>query len=96
MLRARSKFLIAMTKVQYRASVQVPRPLAVLGTRFNSSLTPEQRKAYNKAKEELQKDWATPILTYETVKQKSQQPSEVCFIFTVIQSSPKFRSRMSI
>ncbi|KAI0252596.1 Rhodanese-like protein [Lactifluus subvellereus] len=82
MLRALFKSSIA-TAVQSRASVQVARPLAVLGTRFNSSLTPDQQKAYNKAKKELQKDWATPILTYETVKQKSQQPSENGYLIDV-------------
>ena len=61
-----------------RTSVRIARPLVVLGTRLNSSQSPEQKKALNKAKNELQKDWIAPILTYEEVKHKSQQPSEVC------------------
>jgi len=68
----------------------------VLGTRFNSSRTPEQRKASNKAKEELQKDWIARILTYEEVKQKSKQPSEVRigFVVHLIDSQSRFRMRI--
>ena len=51
--------------------------------RHNSSgpqLTEEEaaarREALNK-RDDLQKDWATPVLEYEVVKQKSLQPSEV-------------------
>ncbi|KAI0252600.1 Rhodanese-like domain-containing protein [Lactifluus subvellereus] len=72
-----------MTAVQYRVSVQVARPLAVLGTRFNSSLTLEQQNAYNKTKKDLNNDQGTPILTYETVKKKSQQPSENEYLIDV-------------
>jgi hypothetical protein len=68
---------IALSAARSLPSKQIPRPLLVPGFRFNSSLTPEERKAHNKTKKELQKDWAAPILTYEQVKQKSQQPSEV-------------------
>lgn len=66
-----------------RSSVRIARSRVELGTRFNSSLTPEQREAWIKAKEELQKDWIAPILTYEEVKQKAQQPSEVRAAFSV-------------
>jgi hypothetical protein len=72
MLRAR---LISLSPT--RASVRIARPVVVLRTRLNSSQTPEEKKAYNKAKKELQQDWSSPILTYEEVKLKSQQPSEV-------------------
>jgi len=74
MLRTAFKSSIAITS---RSSVRIARPRVILGTRFNSSRTPEQQKAWIKAKEELQKDWIAPILSYEEVKQKSQQPSEV-------------------
>lgn len=80
MLRTAFKSSIAVTS---RSSVRITRPRVVLGTRFNSSRTPEQQKAWIKAKEELQKDWIAPILSYEEVKQKSQQPSEVRTAFVV-------------
>jgi hypothetical protein len=80
MLRTAFKSSIAVTS---RSSVLITRPRVVLGTRFNSSRTPEQQKAWIKAKEELQKDWIAPILSYEEVKQKSQQPSEVRTTFAV-------------
>ncbi|SRR6266478_4919718 len=60
-----------------RHSVRFARPVVILGTRLNSSQTPEQKRALNKEKNELQKDWIAPILTYEEVKHRSQQPSEV-------------------
>jgi hypothetical protein len=60
-----------------RHSVRIARPVVILGTRLNSSQTPEQKRALNKERKELQKDWIAPILTYEEVKHKSQQPSEV-------------------
>ena len=68
-----------LRSIALSAARSLPRkpPLLVPGFRFNSTLTPEERKAHNKAKKELQKDWAAPILTYEQVRQKSQQPSEV-------------------
>lgn len=68
---------IILSAAQSRPSVHIPHPRSVPGFRFNSSQTPEERKAHNKAKNELQKDWVTSILTYEQVKRKSQQPSEV-------------------
>jgi thiosulfate:glutathione sulfurtransferase len=83
MLRAPFKSSISIIAVQSRAKLQLSRPVLVLGIRFNSLLTPEQRKANNKVKKELQKDWVAPILTYETVKQKSQQPSEVGFLLSL-------------
>ena len=80
MLRTAFKSSIAVTS---RSSVRITHPRVVLGPRFNSSRTPEQQKAWIKAKEELQKDWIAPILSYEEVKQKSQQPSEVRAAFAV-------------
>jgi len=74
---------IALSAARSLPRKQIPCPLLVHGFRFNSSLTPEERKAHNKAKKELQKDWATPILTYEQVKQKSQQPSEDAYLIDV-------------
>ena len=96
MLRAAFKTSIAITSTQSRQSARIVRPLVVLGTRFNSTRTPEQRKASNNAKEELQKDWIAPILTYEEVKQKSQQPSEVRIGFIVRSIDAQSRSRMRI
>src|ERR1700735_1894311 len=76
-------------------SHHVPRPLLVPGFRFNSSQSSEERKAHNKAKNELQKDWVAPILTFEQVKRKSQQPSEVRPFFTpVTQCSSHIPFRM--
>jgi len=72
MLRAR--FISLSTT---RHSVRISRPVVILGTRLNSFQTPEQKRALNKEKKELQKDWIAPILAYEEVKHKSQQPSEV-------------------
>ena len=60
-----------------RTSVRIARPLVVLGTRLNSSQTPEEKRAHHKAKDKFRKDWKGLILTYEQVKHKSQQPSEV-------------------
>ena len=79
-----------------RISVRTARPLVVLGTRLNSSQTPEQKRALNKAKEELQKDWIAPILTYEEVKHKSQQPSEVRATLPVHSTESQTRPRVRI
>ncbi len=82
---------IILSSARSRASIRFSRPLLVSSIRYNSSRTPEERKAHNKAKEELLKDWVAPILTYEEVKRKSQQPSEVrSFCSLVTQSSPHF------
>lgn len=75
---------IIVSAVRSRPSAHIPRPLLVPGFRFNSSQTPEERKVHNKAKKELQKDWAASILTYEQVKHKSQQPSEVRSFFSPV------------
>ena len=72
MLRAR---FISLSSARH--SVRIARPVVILGTRLNSSQTPEQKSALKKEKRELQKDWSAPILTYDEVKHKSQQPSEV-------------------
>ncbi|KAF8273770.1 Rhodanese-like domain-containing protein [Lactarius quietus] len=82
MLRA-----IVLSGARSRPSIHIIRPLLVPGFRFNSSQTPEERRAHNKEKEQLQKDWATPILTYEQVKQKSQQPSEDAYLIDVRESN---------
>jgi len=84
MLRAsfKSSIAIASTVTRSRASVRFARPLVVLGTRFNSSQTPEERNVHIKGREELLKDWVAPIITYENVKKKTQQPSEVRAAFT--------------
>jgi len=79
----RTAFKSSIIPITTRSSVRIARPRVELGTRFNSSRTPEQQKAWIKAKEELQKDWIAPILTYEEVKQKSQQPSEVRTAFAL-------------
>ena len=96
MLRATFKSSLGITSTRSRTVVRVTRPLVVLGTRPNSTRTPEQQKAYNKAKDELQKDWIAPILTYEGVKQKSQQPSEVRTAFPVHSIDSQSRPRMRI
>lgn len=72
---------IVLSAARSRPSTRITRPILVPGVRFNSSLSSEERRALNKEKKQLQKDWAAPTLTYEQVKQKSQQPSEVrsCF-----------------
>jgi hypothetical protein len=70
-----------LSATRSRPSIHISRPLLVPGFRFNSSRTPEERKAHNKAKNELQKDWVASILSYEQVKRKSQQPSEVRSFF---------------
>lgn len=46
------------------------------------STTPDREalKAARKANDELQRDWRSPILTYEQVKPKTLHPSSVCFI----------------
>ena len=72
MLRAR---FISLSSTRY--NVRIARPVLILGTRLNSSQTPEQKRTLNKEKKKLQKDWSAPILTYGEVKHKSQQPSEV-------------------
>ncbi|KAH9043730.1 Rhodanese-like domain-containing protein [Lactarius hengduanensis] len=74
---------IVLSAARSRPSTHIPRPLLVPGLRFNSSRTSEERKAHNKAKEDLQKDWVAPILTYEQVKRKSQQPSEDAYLIDV-------------
>ncbi|KAN0121575.1 Rhodanese-like protein [Russula decolorans] len=78
MLRAR---FIALSSTRH--SVRIARPVVILGTRLNSSQTPEQKRALNKEKKELQKDWIAPIITYEEVKHKSQQPSENAYLIDV-------------
>ena len=79
-----------------RHSVRIARPVVILGTRLNSSQTPEQKRALNKEKKEFQKDWIAPTLTYEEVKHKSQQPSEVRTSFPVhfIVSQTRQRTRI--
>jgi hypothetical protein len=96
MLRTTFKASIAVISTRSHQSARIFRPLVVSGTRYNSSRTPEQRKASNKAKNELQKDWVAPILTYEEVKQKSKQPSEVRIGFAVHLIDSQSRSRMRI
>ncbi|KAI0048431.1 endoplasmic reticulum protein [Auriscalpium vulgare] len=65
------------------------RPLLAARVRYNSSqptLTPEQakeRKARLAETDALQSDWTAPILSYETVKQKSLQPSEHAYLIDV-------------
>ncbi|KAI0296592.1 Rhodanese-like protein [Russula brevipes] len=83
MLRAGFRSSLAIISIRSRTGIPIARPLVVPGIRHNSSQSPEQKKAYNKAKEELQKDWIAPILTYEEVKQKSQQPSENAYLIDV-------------
>src|SRR5260370_38996216 len=79
-----------------RHSLRIARPVVVFGTRFNSSQTPEQKRALNKERRELQKDWIAPILTYEQVKHKSQQPSEVRTSLPVRTIDSQTRQRMRI
>jgi len=73
---------------QFRAVIrpavawQAARPSS--GLRFNSwktQLTEEQkiaRRAAIDARDDLQKDWKMPIVSYEVMKQKSSQPRGVC------------------
>ncbi|KAI0067878.1 endoplasmic reticulum protein [Artomyces pyxidatus] len=63
-------------------------PVLSFGIRYNSSkpLTPEQhaaRRAILDARDSLQKDWTAPVISYEAVKQKSQQPSEDAYLIDV-------------
>ncbi|KAI9454844.1 Rhodanese-like protein [Lactarius psammicola] len=74
---------VVLSAARSHPSIHIPRPFLVPGFRFNSSQTPEERKAHNKAKNQLQKDWAAPILTYEQVKRKSQQPSDDAYLIDV-------------
>jgi thiosulfate:glutathione sulfurtransferase len=66
--------------------------------RFNSSktqLAEEQRitrRAALDARDDLQKDWTMPIVSYEVMKQKSSQPREVC-VFQIV--SPAGRANTS-
>ncbi|KAI0307588.1 Rhodanese-like protein [Multifurca ochricompacta] len=83
MLRASFNRNMALFAARSRTRIQISSPLLVLGLRFNSSRTPEEKIAYNKIKEELQKDWTAPTLTYEQVKQRSQQPSEDAYLIDV-------------
>jgi len=40
----------------------------------------EALKAARKVNDELQRDWRSPVLTYEEVKPKTLHPSGVCFV----------------
>ncbi|THH16767.1 hypothetical protein EW146_g3933 [Bondarzewia mesenterica] len=57
--------------------------------RFYSSQPPlseqeaAERKAALEKRDELQKDWAIPVVDYDLVKQKSQQPSEDSYLIDV-------------
>lgn len=64
----------AATVVRARA----PAMIATRTTaRWNSTLSPEQRKAALKERDNLDRDWIAPKLTYENVKKRSEQPSPV-------------------
>ncbi|KAI0034900.1 Rhodanese-like domain-containing protein, partial [Vararia minispora EC-137] len=43
----------------------------------------EQRKAILKERDELSKDWVAPVISYEQVKQRSEQPSPDAFLIDV-------------
>ncbi|VDB84493.1 unnamed protein product [Peniophora sp. CBMAI 1063] len=51
--------------------------------RWNSTLTPEQRKAALKERDNLDRDWIAPKLSYEDVKKRSEQPSPEAFLIDV-------------
>lgn len=61
-----------------RVSRQVLRPVFV---RYESSgkPDPEALKAAHKTNDALQRDWQSPLLTYEQVKPKTEHPSSVSF-----------------
>jgi len=58
------------------------RPSYPVFVRYESSSTPDREalKAARKANDELQRDWRSPVLTYEEVKPRTLHPSSVCFI----------------
>ncbi|KAI0271523.1 Rhodanese-like protein [Gloeopeniophorella convolvens] len=88
MLRSTLGRSLVTTAVRYRATSQITRVVIGRGARFNSTQTPparseEERKLRNKLREELLEDWTAPILSYEEVKQKSQEPSEDAYLIDV-------------
>ncbi|KAI0314989.1 Rhodanese-like protein [Amylostereum chailletii] len=70
-----------------RLAVAVARPIGPRAVvRFNSSKprpTPEQKEAMDDRDRLHKKDWNTPILTYEEVKKRSEQPSDNAYLIDV-------------
>lgn len=67
-------------------SVHVPRFSHRALVRYgSSSATPDHEalKAARKTNDELQRDWRSPILTYEQVKPKTMQPSADAYLIDV-------------
>jgi len=69
--------------------LRLTRPMLSTAARFKSTqppLTDEQaleRRAALDRRDDLQKDWAMPIISYEAVKLKSLQPSEDAYLIDV-------------
>ncbi|KAL4068344.1 Rhodanese-like domain-containing protein [Scleroderma yunnanense] len=66
-------------------SFRVFRPSYPTLVRYESSKTPdiEALKAARKANDQLQRDWQSPVLTYEQVKPKTVHPSSDAYLIDV-------------
>jgi hypothetical protein len=74
---------MSLATVAVRPRVNAVRAIPVLSVRLNSTvpLTPEEkRKEALKRQDDLQKDWAAPIITYEQLKPRTESPSPVSFV----------------
>ncbi|KAG6334924.1 hypothetical protein ID866_4166 [Astraeus odoratus] len=77
---------VTRASVRYAyVSRQVLRPSYQVFARYESSKTPDRDalKAARKANDELQRDWRSPILTYEQVKPRTLSPSSYAYLIDV-------------
>ncbi|KAI6134135.1 Rhodanese-like protein [Pisolithus croceorrhizus] len=68
-----------------RVSARIFRPSSQAFARYESSKSadPEALRAARKLHDSLQRDWQSPILTYEHVKPKTLQPSNEAYLIDV-------------
>ena len=76
-------FRVALTRVAARAAVRstislrAARP--VVGyVRFESTKAQDIRRQMLEARDDLQRDWDAPTISYEELKPRTLQPTEVC------------------
>ena len=66
---------VARTATCARATVS---PRLVQQLRHESTKPSEERKEALESRNNIQRDWAAPVITYEELKPKTLQPSPVC------------------
>ncbi|EIM92749.1 endoplasmic reticulum protein [Stereum hirsutum FP-91666 SS1] len=80
---------LAPARTISRTRLSRPLPMLSFSIRFNSTQQPRTdeekaaRQAALAARDKLQSDWRIPVIPYEVVKQKSQQPSTNEFLIDV-------------